>query len=134
MTMFTSVRSVLRHYADFNGVAGRPEFWWFALFSAVAHLALNSLNLVTPEGTIYLGASLSGAFGIAVLIPTFAVAVRRFRDSGSSPLNLLWLLLPVAGGIVLIVLLAQPTRAAVAAASVAGTPATTQADPAEVRS
>lgn len=78
--------------------------------SRPSHLALNSLNIVTPQGTVYLGASLSGAFGIAVLVPTIAVTVRRLRDTGHSALYLLWLLLPVAGLIVLIVQLTQPAR------------------------
>lgn len=110
MNMLQSVRAVLRKYADFSGAAGRPEFWWFALFAGIAHLALNSLNIYTDHGTVYLGASLSGAFGVVVLVPTLAVTVRRLRDAGRSWVELFWLLLPVAGLIVLIVHLAEPSR------------------------
>ncbi|MBK4347074.1 DUF805 domain-containing protein [Lacisediminihabitans changchengi] len=110
MNMLHSVTAVLRKYADFSGTAGRPEFWWFALFSVVAHVALNALNIFTDQGTVYLGASLSGAFGVAVLIPTLAVTVRRLRDAGRSWAELFWLLLPIAGLIVLIVHLAEPHR------------------------
>jgi uncharacterized membrane protein YhaH (DUF805 family) len=108
--MLQSVQTVLRKYSDFTGSASRPEFWWFALMTAIAHLALNSLNIFTENGTIYLGASLSGAFGIAVLLPTLAVTVRRLRDAGRSWTELFWLLLPVAGLILLIVHLSEPTR------------------------
>lgn len=108
--MVQSVQAVLRKYSDFTGSASRPEFWWFALMTAIAHLALNSLNIFTENGTIYLGASLSGAFGFAVLLPTLAVAVRRLRDAGRSWTELFWLLLPVAGLIVLIVRLSEPSQ------------------------
>ena len=36
--------------------------------------------------------------------------MRRLRDAGHGWGNLFWILLPVAGAIVLIVLLAQPTQ------------------------
>ena len=111
MSMLQSVQSVFRKYADFSGSAARPEFWWFALFSAVAHLALNALNVFTDHGTVYLGASLSGAFGLVVLVPSLAVTVRRLRDAGRSWTELFWLLLPVAGLIILIVHLAGPSKA-----------------------
>ncbi len=114
MNMFQAVRAVLRKYADFTGTASRSEFWWFALFSAIGHLVLNALNIVTAQGTVYLGASLSGAFGLAIFIPTLAVAVRRLRDAGRSWAELFWLLLPIAGLIVLIVHLADPSRQPVA--------------------
>jgi uncharacterized membrane protein YhaH (DUF805 family) len=99
-----SVRTVFKKYATFEGVAPLAEYWWFVLFTALGHLALNSLNVVTGQGTIFLGASLSGVFG---------VVVRRLRDVGRRWTELFWLLLPVAGLIVLIVHLAERTPARV---------------------
>ena len=32
MTFYESIRVCLRKYAEFNGRASRPEFWWFTLF------------------------------------------------------------------------------------------------------
>ncbi len=110
MELFDAVKAVFTKYGDFRGRASRPEFWWFALFSAVAHLALNSLNIFTAHGTVYLGASLSGMFGVIVCVPTLAVTVRRLHDTGRRWTNLFWLLLPVAGLIALIVYLATPSQ------------------------
>lgn len=108
MSFFEAIATAFKKYATFTGTAGRPEFWWFALFVYLGAAALNALNLITPQGTIYLGSSLSAVFGLAVLLPYLAVTVRRLRDTGRSWANLFWLLLPIAGLIVLIVLLAQP--------------------------
>ena len=108
MELLDSIRTVFRKYATFTGTATRPEFWWFVLFTAIAHLALNSLNIVTAHGTVYLGASLSGMFGVIACVPTLAVTVRRLRDSGHRWTNLFWLLLPIVGLIILIVRLAEP--------------------------
>jgi uncharacterized membrane protein YhaH (DUF805 family) len=106
-----SIRTAFKKYAIFEGVAPLAEYWWFVLFVALGHLALNALNVVTGQGTIYLGASLSGVFGVVVLLPLLAVTVRRLRDVGRRWTELFWLLLPVAGVIVLIVHLAERTPA-----------------------
>ncbi|MBF4604018.1 DUF805 domain-containing protein [Curtobacterium sp. VKM Ac-2884] len=108
MSFWDAVRCALRRFGDFTGIATRPEFWWFALFVALGDLALNSMNIVTNEGTTYLGASLSGVFGVATILPLLAVAVRRLRDAGRAWPELFWLLLPIAGVIVLAVHLANP--------------------------
>lgn len=118
-----AVRSTLLSFADFTGVASRSQFWWFALFVALGHVALNSLNVFTPDGTIYLGSSLSGLFGVVMLLPLLTVTVRRLRDAGRTWAELLWLLLPVAGLIVLIVHLCDPTRTGLSTLPDPGTPA-----------
>ena len=113
MNFTESIRTVFKKYATFEGVAPLAEYWWFLLFIALGHLALNSLNVVTGQGTIFLGASLSGVFGVVVLLPLLAVTIRRLRDVGRRWTELFWLLLPVAGLIVLIVHLAERTPARV---------------------
>lgn len=116
MTFTQSIQTVFRKYAEFTGRASRPEYWWFVLFSVIGHAALNSFNLFTPQGTLYLGASLSGVFGIIIFLPSLAVTVRRLRDAGHSWADLFWILLPVVGLIVLIVHLCDPSRADIVAA------------------
>ncbi|MBU1586855.1 MAG: DUF805 domain-containing protein [Actinobacteria bacterium] len=124
MTFFESIKTVFRKYAEFGGRASRSEFWWFALFSALVSMALSALNIRTGgaygfdygdgtygfgamrdlmSNTILLGSSLSGLWSIAVLLPSLAVTVRRLRDAGRRWTELFWVLLPIAGIIVLIV-------------------------------
>ncbi|GAA2085422.1 hypothetical protein GCM10009840_23160 [Pseudolysinimonas kribbensis] len=122
MTFPTAITTVFRKYADFSGRAARPEFWWFALFGALVSAALNSLNVLTPEGTVYLGSSLSGLWGLATLLPMLAVTVRRLRDAGFGWGHIFWVLLPVAGVVVLVVLLAQRSTAAAAPTGVPRAP------------
>jgi len=108
MTFFDAIRTVLSKYADFSGLAGRAEFWWFALFSFLVSTALGALNFSTPDGRITLGTSLAAMWSVAVLVPTLAVSVRRLRDAGRRWTELFWILLPVAGLIVLIVRFCEP--------------------------
>ncbi len=128
MTFFQSIETNLRKYAGFTGTAGRPEFWWFALFVYLGAAALGALNIPTPLGTIAIGTSLAACFAVATFLPFLAVTVRRLRDTGRSWANLFWLLLPLAGLIVLIVFLAQPSQ--VTAPAGAGVPPGAGAPPA----
>jgi uncharacterized membrane protein YhaH (DUF805 family) len=44
-------------------------------------------------------------------VPAFAVAVRRLRDAGRRWTELYWLLVPIAGVIVIVQYLCEPSRA-----------------------
>ena len=116
MTFFESIKTVFRKYAEFGGRAGRSEFWWFILFSALVSAALNALSLSLSgpmSGRMFeVGATASSAYGyvsfagvwsVVALLPTLAVAVRRLRDAGREWTELFWLLLPIIGWIILIV-------------------------------
>jgi uncharacterized membrane protein YhaH (DUF805 family) len=111
MSFSDAVRTCVRKYAEFTGRAARPEFWWFILFSAVVSSALGALNLSTPGGVFALGTTLASVWSIITLVPTLAVAVRRLRDAGRAWTEIFWLLLPIAGIIVLIIRWCEPTKA-----------------------
>jgi len=100
----------LRKYADFNGRASRPEFWWFMLFVALGSGILSSLNFTTPGGEITLGTSLASAWSVATLLPTLAAGTRRLRDAGRSWKELFWLLVPIAGLIVMAIRWCEPAK------------------------
>ncbi|WP_341951990.1 DUF805 domain-containing protein [Salinibacterium sp. TMP30] len=108
MTFFESISTVFRKYADFTGHASRPEYWWFVLFSFITTAILGSLNLTSSDGTLALGTSLSSAWSLALLLPQLAVTVRRLRDTGRDWTNIFWILVPIAGVIVLVIYLSQP--------------------------
>ena len=118
MSFGDSVSTVFKKYAEFAGRATRPEFWWWILFTTLVSMLLASVPVPvwTATDQVQLGlamtTTLAGMWSIAVLLPTLAVAVRRLRDAGCGWGNLFWIMLPVAGAIVLIVLFAQATRLA----------------------
>jgi len=126
MTFFESIKTGFRKYAEFGGRATRSEFWWWTLFTTLVSAALNALSIPmygvmygrmmdyydTTFSSGYGSFSFAGLWGIAVLVPSLAVAVRRLRDAGRNWTQLFWLLLPLAGLIVLIVRLCEPSVAA----------------------
>ncbi|MES2780390.1 MAG: DUF805 domain-containing protein [Bacteroidota bacterium] len=96
---------VLKKYADFNGRARRKEYWMFALFNFIFIIVAMILDNVfgttigmVPYGLFYI------VYALAVLIPCIAVAVRRLHDVGKSGWMFLIALIPIVGGIWLLVL------------------------------
>jgi uncharacterized membrane protein YhaH (DUF805 family) len=104
-----AISTVFRKYASFEGRAGRAEFWWFILFATLVSSALGAFNVATPTGEISIGTSLASVWSIATFIPTLAVSVRRLRDAGRRWQELFWILLPIAGIIVLVMRWCEPT-------------------------
>lgn len=90
MSFQEAIRVCFMKYAEFNGRAGRAEFWWFALFVTLVASAL-----------AYVSEAASSIFLIAVLLPLLAVGARRLRDAGKNVWLLWYLLVPVGGLVVL---------------------------------
>jgi uncharacterized membrane protein YhaH (DUF805 family)/RNA polymerase subunit RPABC4/transcription elongation factor Spt4 len=82
----------LNNYAVFDGRARRAEYWGFYLYYFV----------FTFAGSFLFG--LGVLFAIATLIPYLAVLVRRLHDTGRGWEYALWLLLPIVGTIIIIIL------------------------------
>ena len=93
----------LRKYAVFSGRASRSEFWWFLLANLIIVVAASVIEAVFRDlagltGLLFFPPALSiglGVYQLAVLLPSFAVVVRRLHDSGKSAWWLLLLLIPV---------------------------------------
>ncbi|MFL6054562.1 MAG: DUF805 domain-containing protein [Actinoallomurus sp.] len=95
--------AVLRNYAGFSGRARRTEYWMFVLFNVIATLVLDLIGMAVKLGTI-----LGLVYGLAVLIPSLAVGVRRLHDTGRTGWWLLIGIIPIIGTIILLVFMATP--------------------------
>lgn len=82
-----------KNYTNFSGRASRSEYWWWVLLNFV-------LGFIPVVNIIY---------GLAALIPSIAVGVRRLHDTGRSGWWLLLALIPLVN-LVLIYFLVQPSQ------------------------
>ena len=98
MSFVEAITSVLSQYANFNGRARRSEYWYYVLAYAIISAVLNALAQYSSIFTV-----LSGIFGLALICPTLAVAVRRLHDIGKSGWYYLFALIPLVGAIILLV-------------------------------
>lgn len=97
MNMQEAIRSVLTQYAGFTGRARRSEYWYWTLAYVIAYviaLVVDSL-IGFPLFAIIVA--------LGALVPSIAVGVRRLHDTDKNGWFILLGLIPIIGGIVLIV-------------------------------
>ncbi len=100
------------NYANFDGRARRREYWLFTLAHIVIGVALIFPTLFFVDenegitGLGWLPFGLAVIFGLAMIIPSIAVAVRRLHDTDRSGKWYFVSLIPYLGGLILFVMLA----------------------------
>lgn len=103
-----------RQYADFSGRASRQEFWMFVLFNLLFAMAWAFVaGLLTglfggsfdQESRLIFMYKLIAIYYAVTAVPAMAVGVRRLHDTGRSGWWMLIGLVPLVGGIWLIVLM-----------------------------
>ena len=111
MNFTDAIRACFTKYADFNGRAKRPEYWWFVLFLFVAQILLIVVSFLMVIILNVFSGFLIQLFSLATIFPSLAAGSRRLHDMNKSGwMQLLWLI-PILGWIYLIYLLAQPSDA-----------------------
>jgi uncharacterized membrane protein YhaH (DUF805 family) len=88
---------VLKKYAVFSGRARRKEYWMYTLFVVIIYAVLLGIGIAIKTPVIAI------LFYVAILVPSLAVGVRRLHDTGRSGWWLLFGLVPLVGGITLLV-------------------------------
>ncbi|CAN5354024.1 hypothetical protein BH09ACT6_BH09ACT6_00480 [soil metagenome] len=120
-----AVRRFFTKYATFSGRASRAEYWWWALVSFVISIVLNTIqsaaggNRINADGTMQ--SYTAGAiviviitilWGLATIIPSLALVVRRLHDTDHSGWWIFIGLIPLVGAIILLVFFLSPAKPA----------------------
>ena len=102
MSFTDAVRTCLKEkYINFSDRAARSEYWWFALFCWGVAIALSILdNLIFNDASGY--GIFSTIWGLAIVVPSIGVGVRRLHDLDKSGWWLLLSCIPVIGFIILV--------------------------------
>lgn len=93
------------NYIKFEGRSNRGEYWKAVLLLFIAGLVINFVDgiLASGGGVPFLGM----IWSLVTLVPGIALGVRRFHDIGKSGWNMLFLLIPLIGLLLLIYWFAQ---------------------------
>ena len=107
-----------KRYFDFSGRSRRKEFWMFTLFVFIIEAiifsiifsqvpftedAIAAMETNGPSSLFFWGFALLGIFGLATIIPSIAVQVRRFHDQDKSGWMVLLNFVPAIGGLIVLV-------------------------------
>ncbi|OKL42412.1 DUF805 domain-containing protein [Pseudovibrio exalbescens] len=117
MTFSDAIRTCLSKYTDFQGRAGRPEFWWWTLFVILAMIVAQIVDMVViaplfglPDPATIEMQPISALVGLFLLIPGLAVSVRRLHDIDRTGWWLLLHFVPLIGVLVLLFFYIQPSH------------------------
>lgn len=95
----------LKHYVNLDGRASRDEYWNYILAN---YIVMALLALIPYVGVVLAFLILP----MGLLLPSLSCAVRRLHDAGHPWTYLLFGFIPVAGPIILLVFLLQPSQPA----------------------
>ena len=92
-------------YANFKGRARRKEYWLFTLFNfLISFILLIVDSLIGSQGVLFI------LYFLATLLPNLAVTVRRLHDIGKSGWWILISIIPIIGGIVLVIFMCTDSQ------------------------
>ena len=92
-----------KRWNDFEGKSNVREYWMAFLVSIIISVILSIVDAIIGINII------TSLYSLAVIIPTWAVMIRRFHDTGRSGWYWLWLFLPFIGWIIVILALIKPS-------------------------
>ena len=114
MSFGAAIASYFRNYVTFSGRARRSEFWFAALFT---FLVAAAISIVFPGHTEYIGeyaveqtSAMSQLWSLATLLPSLAITWRRLHDIGRKGTYFFFVLIPIAGAIMLLIQLTKDSE------------------------
>jgi uncharacterized membrane protein YhaH (DUF805 family) len=118
MTFQDSIKSYFKNYANFHGRTSKTTFWWTILFLVLATTLIAAIfpgqlvsdhvagfDIETRNDSIA-----QNVWQIGTFLPTLALCVRRLQDVGKPGPYLWFILIPIAGAIMLLVWFLQPSQ------------------------
>ena len=106
MPFMDALKSCFQQYVGFSGRASRSEYWFFNLsffIAATGLLILTFVSLFVANALAGFLSFLSFVLYLGCFLPLLAVSVRRLHDLGKSGWMFFLGLIPIVGGILLLV-------------------------------
>lgn len=106
MTFSEAISKNMKAVTNFDGRAGRAEFWWWILATWILQVVVYfPTGGVSSSGFLWL---LGWILSLALLLATLAVGSRRLHDTGRTGWLQLLYMIPILGWVILVYLWAQP--------------------------
>lgn len=102
VTFPEAIKLFFTRYTDFSTRSRRSEYWFACLFNMLAAAVIGT---ILPD--------LAWVWSLATLIPGIAIVIRRLHDIGKSGWWMLMGLIPLAGGIIMLVYMCKDSTAEV---------------------
>ncbi len=97
--MISSYVSIVKKYAVFEGRESRRNYWYFVLANFIISIIICILDAVLGIGDL-----LAIVYSLALMLPGIGASIRRLHDINKTGWWVLISLVPIIGGIWLLVL------------------------------
>jgi uncharacterized membrane protein YhaH (DUF805 family) len=94
-----AISSGFSNYVNFSDRSSRSEYWWWILFYTIGIIVAAIIDGVIGTDVRIV----SGLFGLAMILPNLAVAIRRLHDLDRTGWWVLLGLIPIVGWIILLI-------------------------------
>ena len=102
--MIDAYKRFLKNYANFSGRSTRSDYWYVILANFLIGFVIGFIGGLIPD-LAGVTALISGLYSLAIIIPGIAIVVRRLHDINKSGWFYFIALVPLVGGIILLVFL-----------------------------
>ena len=96
------ISTIKNQYCQFSGRTSRRNYWMYYLVSMTISVPLSII-----EAIFELPIVLSGIFMIVTFLPGMGLVWRRLHDVNKNAWNILWVMIPILGGIYYIYLMCR---------------------------
>lgn len=111
MSFGDAIKSFFKNYATFTGRARRSEYWFTVLFTTLVSAGLAILfpgDFVREDGfLIEQPSAIVNLWSILTIVPSLALTWRRLHDVNKPGPYFFYILIPIAGFIMLIIQLVK---------------------------
>lgn len=132
--MINAYKKFWSNYVNFSGISSRREYWLAWLMNTIIYLILTAILIVYISttgihGTYHEISTVNGSefnfqisgvgipiilwiafiYSLLIILPSFAISVRRLRDAGFHWAFIFFNLIPTIGSVVLLILHCLPT-------------------------
>jgi uncharacterized membrane protein YhaH (DUF805 family) len=112
-----AIKTFFQKYVDFTGRASRSEYWWVALGfliiqTPIFFATITAIHIPSVEQQalgILVISIVALLIGLATLLPSLTLTVRRLHDTGKSAWFLLIAFIPISGPIIMLVFFLLPS-------------------------
>jgi len=92
---------MFENFANFNGRAGRGEYWWFVAACIIISVVVSLITTPISQNVSFIASLI---VSLIFLIPSLAVSARRLHDINKSGWWILIALIPIIGTIWFLIL------------------------------
>lgn len=114
MSFGAAIKAFFTKYVTFSGRARRSEYWYAVLFTTLVSAAI---GIIWPGTIEYMdgfpvqrNSMMTDLWSLAILLPSLAITWRRLHDIGRKGTYFFFILIPIAGIIMLIIQLVKDSE------------------------